>query len=361
MAHRVYNFNPGPAVLPLEVLQIIKEDIPDYRGTGMSIFEISHRSAEYEEINNTAMALARELMGLSDNYKILFVGGGASTQFAMIPMNFLQAGKTAAYVDTGSWANKAIKEAKLFGNVHVAASTKAENYKRIPKSEEIKYPSDAAYMHLTSNNTIFGSQYQEFPNINDIPLFCDMSSDILSRRRDFKKFALIYAGAQKNLGPAGVTVVIIRDDMLEKCPQTLPTMFNYQTHAKDNSLYNTPPVFAVYTVKLVLEWIKKSGGLEAVEKNNRAKKDCIYGLMDRNPDYFRGTVDSDSRSWMNLTLRLPSEDLEKKFLGEAKSAGFIGLKGHRSVGGIRVSLYNALTLEGAQKLADFMEAFRKAN
>jgi len=361
MAKRVFNFNPGPAILPLEVLQIIKEEIPDYRGTGMSVFEISHRSTDYEEINNSAMALMRKIMGLGENYKVLFVGGGASLQFAMLPMNFLGEGRTAAYVDTGSWSNKAIKEAKLFGNVVVAASSKEANYRFIPKFSEFKYSSDVSYLHITSNNTIFGTQYQEIPDTGKVPLVCDMSSDILSRRRDFGKFSLIYAGAQKNLGPAGVTVVIIRDDLLEKCRSGLPTMLSYQTHAKELSLYNTPPVFAVYVVRLVLQWIEKQGGLEAVEKTNRAKKDQIYGLMDKHPEFFKGTVNADSRSWMNITLRLPSEELEKKFLAEAKAAGFIGLKGHRSVGGIRVSLYNALTLEGATKLAEFMEGFRKAN
>jgi phosphoserine aminotransferase len=358
---KTINFNPGPAVLPLEVLQKVQAEFLDYKGTGMSVIEISHRSADYEEINNTAEKLLLEVLGLSDHYRVLFVGGGASTQFTMVPMNFLPKDKTAAYVDTGSWSNKAIKEAKLFGNVHVAASTKEEKYKRIPKASEIKVPGDAVYLHITSNNTIYGSQWQEIPDFGKVPLFCDMSSDIASRRRDYGKFDLIYAGAQKNLGPAGATIIIIKKEWLAKCPATLPTMFNYNTHAENNSLYNTPPVFAVYVVKLVLEWIKGQGGLAAVEKVNAAKKDLIYGLMDRFPDYFKGTVDKDSRSWMNLTMRLPSEDLEKKFLSEAKAAGMVGLKGHRSVGGIRASLYNALPLEGAQKLAEFMEKFKKAN
>lgn len=361
MAKRVFNFNPGPAVLPLEVLETAKEELLDYRGTGMSILEISHRSADFEEVNNSAMALMREIMGLGDNYKVLFVGGGASTQFAMAPMNFLHPGKTAAYIDTGAWGNKAIKEAKLIGNVHIAASTKEQSYNRVNKLAEIKFPADAAYLHLTSNETINGTQFSEFPETGNVPLICDMSSDMLSRRRDFGKFSLIYAGAQKNLGPAGVTLVVIKDDLLAKCKEGLPTMLNYQTHAKENSLYNTPPAFGIYIVKLVLEWIKKQGGLEAVEKVNCAKKDRIYSLMDQHPDYFRGTVEKDSRSWMNLTLRLPSEDLEKKFISEARGKGFIGLKGHRSVGGIRVSLYNAMTLDGANKLAEFMEAFKKAN
>jgi len=358
---RVFNFNPGPAVLPLEVLQIVQNELLDFKGTGMSILEISHRSAEYEEVNNAAMSLMKEVMGLGDNYKVLFLGGGASTQFAMIPMNFLPPGKTAAYIDIGSWSNKAVKEAKLIGNVHMAFSSKGINYTKLPKMADIKFPADAAYLHMTSNETIHGTQMAEFPSTGAVPLICDMSSDILSRRRDFGKFALIYAGAQKNLGPAGVTVVVIREDMLARSKEGLPTMLNYNTHAKENSLYNTPPVFGVYIVKLVLEWIKKQGGLQAVEKVNAAKKDRIYGLMDKYPDYFKGTVDKDSRSWMNITMRLPSEDLEKKFLAEAKGKGFIGLKGHRSVGGIRVSLYNAFPMDGVNQLAEFMEAFRTAN
>ncbi|HVP07800.1 MAG TPA: 3-phosphoserine/phosphohydroxythreonine transaminase [Candidatus Acidoferrum sp.] len=363
MAKKVFNFNPGPAIIPREVLETVQKELLDFKGTGMSVLEISHRSAEYEEVNNAAVALMLEVMGLGPNYKVLFVGGGASTQFAMVPMNFLHKGITAAYVDTGAWANKAIKEGKIIGNVNVVASAKEADgkYKRIPKASEIKVPSDAAYLHITSNNTIFGTQWHWWPEPGNVPLICDMSSDILSRKLDFSKFALIYAGAQKNLGPAGVTVIVIREDMLAKCAEGLPTMFNYNTHAKNVSLYNTPPVFGVYMVRLVLEWIKKQGGLTAVEKVNRAKQERIYQLMDLYPDFYRGTVEKDSRSWMNLTLRLPSEDLEKKFLSEAKGNGFIGLKGHRDVGGIRVSLYNALPLEGADKLAQFMDAFKKAN
>jgi len=361
MANRVYNFNPGPATLPLEVLQQAQQELLDYADTGMSVMEISHRSPEFDDINNKAMAMVHEILGLGDNYKVLFIGGGASTQFALIPLNFLPSGKTAAYVDTGSWSTKAIKEAQIIGRMHLAFSSKDQDYKRVPKPTEIDLPADAAYLHVTSNNTIKGTQLHQFPDTGDIPLICDMSSDIASRRLDFSKFSLIYAGAQKNLGPAGVTMVIIRDDLLAKCPDNLPTMFCYKTHAEKNSLYNTPPAFPVYMVKLVLEWIKKQGGLQAIEKTNIAKKDRIYQIIDGNPDFFRGTVEPDSRSWMNVTMRLPSEDLEKKFVSEAKAAGFIGLKGHRSVGGIRVSLYNAMPLEGVEKLAAFMEAFKRVN
>ncbi|MEW6411063.1 MAG: 3-phosphoserine/phosphohydroxythreonine transaminase [Candidatus Zixiibacteriota bacterium] len=359
MTHRIHNFNAGPATLPLDVLKIVQQEFLDYKGTGMSVMEISHRSKEYDEINDTAIALFREILGLDESYHVLFLGGGASMQFSMVPMNFLHKGKTAAYVDTGAWSNKAIKEAKLIGNVHLAGSSKESSYDHIPK--KIDFPKDAAYLHVTSNNTIFGTQYSSFPNAGNVPMICDMSSDIASRRHDFKKFSMIYAGAQKNLGPAGVTVVIIKQSLLDRCAEGLPTMLNYKTHAAKKSLYNTPPAFPVYIVKLVLEWIKRQGGLEAIEKANFAKKERIYKLMDQHPDYYRGTVKADSRSWMNLTMRLPNEDLEKKFIADAKAAGMGGLKGHRDVGGIRVSMYNAMTMEGVDRLAQFMEEFKKNN
>ncbi len=361
MSHRVFNFSAGPATLPLEVLEKVRAEFLDYEGSGMSIIESSHRSPQYDAINNDAMALCLELLGLDDSYKVLFLGGGASTQFAMVPLNLLTEGKTAAYVDTGSWASKAMKEGKKVGKVHLAGSSKDQDYTRIPKPSEINFPKDAAYLHVTSNNTIFGTQYHEFPDTGNVPLICDMSSDIASHQLDFKKFSLIYAGAQKNLGPAGVTVVVIKKDLLSRSPENLLTMLNYNTHADKDSLFNTPPAFGVYVVKLVFEWIKAQGGIAAVEKVNAAKKDMIYGMMDENPDYFKGTVEPASRSWMNLTMRLPSEELEKKFIAEAKAAGLVGLKGHRSVGGIRVSMYNAMPTEGVEKLASFMEAFKKAN
>jgi len=359
MAKRVYNFNPGPSTLPLEVLEKVQSELLDYRGTGMSVLEISHRSKEYEEVNARAASLLRELLGLGADYQVLFVGGGASTQFTMIPMNFLPDGGVAAYVDTGEWASRAIKEAKLLGRVEVVASSKEQSYTSVPK--EIPCPPNAAYLHITSNNTIFGTQYHSFPNPGAVPLVCDMSSDICSRRIDAKKFAFLYAGAQKNLGPAGVTVVIVRDDFLAKAKEGNPTMLDYRTHAKNQSLYNTPPVFAVYMVDLVLQWIRAQGGLAAIEEVNRAKQQAIYDVIDGAPDYFRGTVQRESRSWMNITLRLPNEDLEKKLVSEAKQAGFIGLKGHRSVGGVRVSLYNAMPLEGARKLAAFLTEFKAKN
>lgn len=356
---RVYNFSAGPGTLPLEVLEQIKDELLDYHGTGMSLIESSHRSPHYDQVNEDVISLTKEVLGLGDDFHVLFVGGGASTQFATIPMNFLGKDETAAYVDTGSWSSKAIKEAKLFGKVHLAGSSKESNYDHIPT--ELDIPSDAKYLHITSNNTIFGTQYQSFPDSKGLPLICDMSSDIASRVVDHNKFDVIYAGVQKNLGPAGATMVLIKQSMLDKCPDNIPTMFNYKTHADKKSLYNTPPVFPIYVVKLVLEWIKRNGGLAGIEKLNRAKMERIYQMIDLYPDYYKGTVKAEDRSWMNITFRLPSEELEKKFIAEAKEAGIVNLKGHRSVGGVRVSTYNAMTKEGIDKLAEFMDSFKKAN
>jgi len=360
MSQKVYNFNAGPAILPKEVLLKAQKELLDYHGIGMSVMEISHRTKEYEEINDSATALFRELMGLDDSYKLLFLGGGGSTQFAMLPMNLLPKDRTATYVETGTWAEKAIKEAKRFGTVHIAASSKDKNHSYIPKLNGSDVPADSVYLHITSNNTIFGTQWHEFPKVA-VPLVCDMSSDILSRRLNFKDFSLIYGGAQKNIGPAGVTIVIIKDDLLAMCSDAIPTIFNYKTHAAENSLYNTPPVFPIYIVKLVLEWMKEKGGLAVIEEQNRAKQEVIYDTIGQNSDYYFGHAQKDSRSWMNITFRLPTAVLEEKFAKDSKAAGFIGLKGHRSVGGIRASLYNAMPLEGAEKLAEFMQKFRRTN
>jgi phosphoserine aminotransferase len=326
----------------------------------MSILESSHRAKEFEAINDQAIALVRELLGLGTDYQVLFLGGGASTQFALIPMNFIGDGQMAAYVDTGEFAFKALKECQIVAKTHIAFSSKEEKYRRVPKMNEIKYPENVYYLHICSNNTIEGTQFHEFPNTGNVPLVADMSSDIASRHLDFKKFSLIYAGAQKNLGPAGVTLVVIRNDFLAKGNAGLPTMFSYKTHADNKSLYNTPPVFGVYIMKLVLEWIKSKGGLAGVEKTNTAKKDLLYGAIDAAPDFYKGTAEKDSRSWMNITMRLPSEDLEAKFIADAKKEGLLGLKGHRSVGGIRFSIYNAVSLEDIQKTVDFMNNFRKS-
>lgn len=358
MTHRVYNFNAGPSTLPLEVLKKLQENLLNFENTGMSVMELSHRSPEYDKHHNEAVGLIKELMGLDDSFKVMFVGGGASTQFGYIPLNFLPKGKVGAYVDTGTWSSKAIKEAQNLGKAHIAGSSKDDGFTYIPK--DLNYPNDSAYLHITTNNTIKGTQYHFIPETGNVPLIADMSSDILSHQLDFSKFSMIYAGAQKNLGPSGVTLVVMKDKMLDKIPDGIPTMIDYRTHANKNSLFNTPPTLPIYIVKLVLEWIRDQGGLAAVEATNRAKKDIVYGLIDSN-DYYTSPVELDSRSWMNIVFRLPSEELEKKLVTEAKAAGFVGLKGHRSVGGIRISAYNAMTLEGAEKVVDFVETFRKSN
>lgn len=361
MTKRIYNFSAGPATLPQAVLKEAQAELLDFQNTGMSILEISHRSKAYEAVNAEAEANMKELLGLGDNYRVLFLQGGASTQFAMIPMNFLPAGRTADYLLTGVWSEKALKEAKLFGQTHVAATTAAENHNYIPSPAEIKLSENPAYVHLTSNNTIYGTQWASFPTFGTTPLIADMSSDILSRPFNANDFALIYAGAQKNLGPAGVTVVIIRQDLLENNPKNIPAMLRYETHSANNSLYNTPPVFSVYMVNLVLRWIKQNGGLAGMEKLNIAKAGLIYTAIDNSGGFYRGHARPDSRSLMNITFRLPSEELEKTFAAESTKAGLDGLKGHRSVGGLRASVYNAMPYEGCQALADFMTEFQRKN
>jgi phosphoserine aminotransferase len=357
--NRAYNFNPGPAALPFEALQQAREEFADYRGIGMSVLEISHRSKEFEAINDETQTLLKDLLSIPDGYKVLFLQGGASLQFAMVPMNLLAEGRTAAYVDTGSWAKKAIKEAKLIGEVAVVASSADAGYTRIPDLSGLSLPSGAAYLHITSNETIGGIQYKAFPDAGDVPLVADMSSDILSRPFDVSRFGLIYAGAQKNLGPAGVTVVILREDLLERMRRDIPTMLRYDVHAENNSLYNTPPVFSIYMTGLVLKWVKAQGGLSAVERINREKAALLYGVIDESGGFYRGVADPDSRSVMNVTWRLESEELEKAFIKEAGENGFVGLKGHRSVGGLRASIYNAVPLEAVQALAGFMRDFAR--
>ena len=359
MTYRVFNFNPGPSTLPLEILETVQRELLDFQGTGMSILEISHRSTQFEDINNTANLLLKDLMGLGNGYHILFIGGGASSQLSNIPQNFLKQGMTANYIDTGTWASKAIKEAEKIGNVYVVASSKEKKYNYIPEFTSKDFTKDAAYVHITSNNTIKGTQFQCLPDTGSVPLFADLSSDICSKNMNYKQYSLFYAGAQKNLGPSGVTVVGIRKEVLDNNKDNLPTMVDYNTHAKKNSLFNTPPVFAIYILKLVLEWIKKNGGLSGIEKVNRQKKDLIYNLLDSHSEFFKPTAEKNSRSWMNITFRLPSEELEMKFISEGAANGLIGLKGHRSVGGIRVSLYNAMTLEGAEAVSELMNSFIK--
>lgn len=357
---RARNFNPGPAALPLAVLEKVQAELLDFAGTGMSILEVSHRSKDYEAVHNAAQALLREFLGIPEEYKILFFGGGASLQFSMMPMNLLEPGVSADYIITGSWSQKALKEAKLVGSPRIAASTEMDGkFTRIPKQEELQLDPKARYVHITSNNTIFGTQWQNFPDTGKVPLVADMSSDFLWRPLDVKQFGLIYGGAQKNLGPAGVTLVIIRQDLLDSCREDIPIILRYKTHANNNSLYNTPPVFAVYMLKLVLDWIKERGGLAAMERENRMKAQSIYSVIDTFSDFYLAPVEKESRSFMNAVFRLPKEELEARFLEEAKAHNFVGLKGHRSVGGIRVSMYNYVELAWVTELAGFMEDFAR--
>lgn len=358
---RVYNFNPGPSTLPLSVLEKAQSEMLNYKDTGMSVMEISHRSKEFEAIVHGAEACFKELAGLGDDYRVLFIQGGASLQFDMIPLNFLGEGKAADYVLTGSFAEKAYKEAKKIGTVNIAASTEDSNFNRIPDPEELNLDSNAAYVHITTNNTIFGTQWHYIPKTGNVPLVADMSSDILARPLDYNRFALIYAGAQKNLGPSGVAVVVIRKDLLEQVPQTLPSMLRYDLYAKNDSLYNTPPSFGIYMIGLMLDWIKENGGLTAMGKHNEEKAGIIYDAIDHSGGFYSGHAMDGSRSLMNITFRLPAEELEKKFVAEAAALDLRGLKGHRSVGGMRASVYNAMTREGCERLATFMEDFRKQN
>ncbi|MFC5987172.1 3-phosphoserine/phosphohydroxythreonine transaminase [Marinicrinis lubricantis] len=361
MNKRAYNFNAGPAALPLEVLQQAQEQFVDFQGIGMSIMEISHRSKQYEQVHHETQDLLRELMNIPSNYKILFLQGGASTQFAMIPMNLVKSGQMSSYVHTGSWANKAIKEAKLFGEVQIAASSKEQEFKEIPDLSKLAINPKAAYLHVTSNETIGGIQYSEYPNTGDIPLIADMSSDILCRPVDVSRFGMIYAGAQKNLGPSGVTLVIAREDLVQQSPEHVPTMFRYDTHVENNSLYNTPPVYSIYMVNLVLKWIKGKGGLAEVQQFNTEKASLIYDAIDSSNGFYKGVAVPKDRSIMNITFTMSSEELEKQFIAESQKEGFVGLKGHRSVGGLRASTYNAVPYESCKALADFMIDFQKRN
>ncbi|WP_153731373.1 3-phosphoserine/phosphohydroxythreonine transaminase [Sporosarcina obsidiansis] len=354
----VYNFNAGPSALPREVLEKAQSELVDFKDSGMSIMEMSHRSAAYEEVHNQAILRLRSLFSIPENYEVLLLQGGASLQFAMIPMNFLTSAKKASYIMSGAWSDKALKEAKTIGEVYEAASTKEVNYNRVPTLDEIKWDENDAYVHITSNNTIFGTQFQEFPTTGAVPLIADMSSDILSRPVDVSKFGMIYAGAQKNLGPSGVTVAIIRKDLLENANASIPTILKYSTHASNNSLYNTPPSFGIYMLGEVLAWMEEQGGLEKVAQNNEAKAKLIYDAIDNSNGFYTGHAEKESRSLMNITFRLADEQLEKQFLQEAKEAGFVGLNGHRSVGGCRASAYNAVPFTACQALQQFMEEFQ---
>ncbi|WP_134701511.1 3-phosphoserine/phosphohydroxythreonine transaminase [Ammoniphilus sp. YIM 78166] len=358
---RAHNFNAGPSALPLAVLQKAQEELVDFRANGMSVMELSHRSAAFEEVHNTAIAKMRSLLSIPEEYEVLFLQGGASLQFGMIPMNFLQPDSTAAYIMTGAWSEKALEDAKLYGKPYEAASTKGENYRRIPSFDELRYQPTDAYVHLTSNNTIFGTQWSSFPDTGDVPLIGDMSSDIMSKPVDVSKFAMIYAGAQKNLGPSGVTVVIIRKDMIERANKNLPAMLRYSTHSKNNSLYNTPPTFGIYMLGEVLSWIEETGGLEQIAKRNEEKAGLIYDAIDASQGFYVGHAEPNSRSLMNVTFRVKDETLEKQFLAEAKKEGFIGVNGHRSVGGCRASIYNAVPYESCLAFREFMLQFQKVN
>ena len=357
---RIFNFSAGPAVLPVEVLEEAQQNLLALPGVGMSVLEISHRSPTFDEIIQGCEADIRALAGIPDSYRVLFLQGGASMQFSMVPMNLLPAGGSADYINTGAWSQKAIKEAKRVGTVKVAASTEGENFARVPKQSELTLDPNAAYVHMTSNNTIFGTEFTDLPDVGNVPLVSDTSSDMFSRPIDVTKHALIYAGAQKNLAPAGVTLVIIRDDMVKRSPSTLPTMLNYSVHVENQSMYNTPPVFAIYVMRLVMKWLLKQGGLAAIDKHNARKAGKLYGEIDRT-GFYKGHAQKDSRSRMNVTFRLPSEELEKKFAKEATAAGLDGLKGHRSVGGMRASLYNAFPEAGVDTLVGFMQEFERKN
>jgi len=360
MKGRIYNFNAGPAVLPLPVLEEIQAELLNFKGSGMSITEVSHRSKWFDEVIQDATTRVIRLLKLDERFHVLFLQGGASLQFCMIPMNLLPDGQSADYVNTGTWATKAIKEARIQGKeINVVGSSEDKNYSYIPK--EISFSRDTAYVHITSNNTIKGTQWASFPDSGGVPLISDMSSDIMSRPFNPSPFGLIYAGAQKNLGPAGATLVIIREDMLERVPQGLPTMLKYTTFVDHNSMFNTPPCFAVYTIRLVLKWLEETiGGLEKMEEVNREKASLLYRAIDES-EFYRGTAEKESRSVMNVTFRLPSEHLEKQFVQQALEHGLGGLKGHRSVGGCRASIYNATSLEVVKALVNFMDEYARKN
>jgi phosphoserine aminotransferase len=358
---RIFNFSAGPCTLPLPVLEKARDEFVDYQGKGMSLVEMSHRGKVYEEVHNQAVALFQELLGLPANYKVLFLGGGATLQFGMVPMNFLWGGKTCDFTVTGTWAKKACEDARKVGNVNVLFDGKADNYLNLPDPKSLKVTPGAAYLHMTSNETIGGVQWQDWPETGDVPLFCDMSSDFMSRRFPVEKFSLIYAGAQKNVGPAGCAVVILREELLERCPPSIVAYLDYRAHVKENSLYNTPPVFAIWMIKLTMEWLKGIGGLPAAEKLAAERSGIIYDAIERSAGFYTCPVPKAARSKMNVVFRLKTEELDAKFLEEAKKLKLDGLKGHRSVGGCRASIYNAMPVEGAKALAQLMDDFAKQN
>lgn len=359
MPDRIYNFSPGPATLPQEVLTQAAKDIVNFNNKGIGLIELSHRSKEFMAVADEAEALIRELLAVPNNYKVLFLQGGASTQFAMIPMNLLGPGQKATYLNTGTWAKKAIKEADLIAEAHVAYSSEESTFNHVPKNGDYSVDPGAEYLYFVSNNTIYGTQFSAFPKSEKM-LVCDMSSDILSRKFDITPFGLVFAGAQKNMGPAGVTIVIIRDDLLDRAPANTPTMLRYKTHADKGSMFNTPPCFAIYVVGLVCKWLKANGGVEAMEQKNKEKAALLYEMID-STDFYRGHAQVDSRSLMNVTFNLPTPELEAEFIAQAGKEGLDGLKGHRSIGGCRASIYNAFPRQGIVDLVDFMKRFEKTN
>ncbi len=357
MPDRIYNFSPGPATLPYSVLEEAAQDIINFHDKGIGLIELSHRSKEFMAVAEETELLIRELLAVPNNYKVLFLQGGASSQFFMVPMNLLSGRKKATYLNTGVWAKKAIKEAKLFGDIDVAYSSADVSFNRVPQDDEYDVAADAEYLYLVSNNTIYGTQFATFP-AKGTPLVCDMSSDIFSRELAIEKFGVIFAGAQKNMGPAGVTMVIIRDDLLDRVPDTVPTMLKYATHAAKDSMFNTPPTFAIYCVGRVMQWLKDQGGVAVMQKQNEEKAALLYGAIDA-ADFYRGHAETASRSLMNVSFNLPTPELESRFIAEAAAIGLDGLKGHRSIGGCRASIYNAFPRKGVEILVEFMADFAK--
>lgn len=360
MANRTMNFYAGPAALPLAALERAQRELTDFQGTGMSIMEHSHRGPAYEAVHQEAIALLRELVGIGDEFHVLLLQGGARQQFAMIPMNLLRAGRSADYVVTGNWAKQALSEAKLVGQARAAADTEADGtFVRVPAQDELELDPDAAYVHITSNNTLYGTQWHRYPDTGDVPLIADMTSDLLSRPIDASRFGAFYAGAQKNVGPAGVTVVVVRKDLVDGAREDIPAVFRWASHAEKDSLWNTPPTFPIYMMRNTLAVLKEWGGAAGLAERNQRKADLVYGTVDSLSDFYRCPVEEGSRSIMNAVFRLPSEALEKRFVAEAAEAGMLGVKGHRKVGGIRISMYNAVEQAWIERLVDFMRAFAK--
>ncbi|WP_058485515.1 3-phosphoserine/phosphohydroxythreonine transaminase [Defluviitalea phaphyphila] len=358
--NRVYNFSAGPSMLPEEVLKQAQKELVVYGDTGMSVMEMSHRSKDFKDIIDEAESLLREIMNIPDNYKVLFLQGGASSQFAMVPLNLFRNSKKADYVNTGQWSRKAIAEAKRYGTVNIVASSEDSTFNYIPELDPNTFSKDADYFYITTNNTIYGTRYTEIPDTGDIPLVADMSSNILSEEYDVTKFGVIFAGAQKNMGPAGLTVVIIREDLIGHAMDITPTMFNYKTHADNGSMFNTPPTYSIYIAKLVFEWVKKMGGVSALEKINKEKASILYDFLD-NSNFYKGTVVPKDRSLMNIPFVTNSKELDEKFVKEAAKKGLVNLKGHRTVGGMRASIYNAMPIEGVKALVEFMKEFEIEN